>query len=702
MSTLAIYQHHERTTTVALEADLQFREIGIDPVLKMLTGYSEVLATKIHAVTQESPAVLFVGTLGSTGNFAINTNKFTVAASSGNTLVAGTLTVSSSVTCSTTLVVTLSATIGTTLSVTGAITVGSTVTVTGTTAFISTGTAGTSRDAVSMQTGGVNRWLFRNSSAAESGANAGSSFQLSARDDAGSGIDNPIDITRAAGGTMTLSRPISMSSTLAVTGNVTMAGVAANQIAYSNGSGVLSGSAALTYNGTTLASTVTISSAQTGSGTSSAFLASSAAPTVTVVVTGAGSNEKNWDIQGGATTLSFRTRTDANASGVDYMVVTRSGTSVSSIAFAADVTLSKSSVGGNSLISVTNSDNTNGSSHAQFQVISGGASGGDAFVRYSISGVTTWSEGIDNSDSDAFVITPTSTPGGAANGLRISTAGAVSIPGTLGVTGVVTFTAAPIFSSVTASQILSVDGSKALTSIATTGSGSVVLATSPTMAGTIIAAAADFSGSVTVAAGFRVGSGSASGSNLINFTLATSGSSSQQAVKIVHTCDNTASVTSYGLWVECKTPALSFTAASLAPLYVAPVTIGVGSSVVALYGLFVNSMTGASSNYAIYTNSGLVRFGDEVLCTAAIQAQVTTDSTSISTGSVIVSGGIGVAKRITLDGGTGKTLRIANAVSNAAVAVTLGSTGPTGSTSGAPQGWMRIDINGTDRYMPFW
>lgn len=44
-----------------------------------------------------------------------------------------------------------------------------------------------------------------------------------------------------------------------------------------------------------------------------------------------------------------------------------------------------------------------------------------------------------------------------------------------------TFSAAPVFSSASASQILSTDASKNLTSTATTGSGSVVLATSPTL-----------------------------------------------------------------------------------------------------------------------------------------------------------------------------------------------------------------------------
>lgn len=38
---------------------------------------------------------------------------------------------------------------------------------------------------------------------------------------------------------------------------------------------------------------------------------------------------------------------------------------------------------------------------------------------------------------------------------------------------------------------------------------------------------------------------------------------------------------------------------------------------------------------------------------------------------------------------------------NAAVAVTIGA-GPTGSTAGNPQGWIKINVNGTLRYVPFW
>jgi hypothetical protein len=87
--------------------------------------------------------------------------------------------------------------------------------------------------------------------------------------------------------------------------------------------------------------------------------------------------------------------------------------------------------------------------------------------------------GVVSTTSD-LTWTPGTTTFATANG---------TYSGTLGVTGVATFTAAPVFSSVTASQILSVNGSKALTSVATTGSGSVALATSPTLVTPVLGAA---------------------------------------------------------------------------------------------------------------------------------------------------------------------------------------------------------------------
>lgn len=66
---------------------------------------------------------------------------------------------------------------------------------------------------VSFTTGGVNRWLIYAGGAAESGSDAGSQFTVSAYTDAGVLIDNPINITRAASGAMSLSRSTVIGAT---------------------------------------------------------------------------------------------------------------------------------------------------------------------------------------------------------------------------------------------------------------------------------------------------------------------------------------------------------------------------------------------------------------------------------------------------------------------------------------------------------
>jgi hypothetical protein len=73
------------------------------------------------------------------------------------------------------------------------------------------------------------------------------------------------------------------------------------------------------------------------------------------------------------------------------------------------------------------------------------------------------------------------------------------VAGTLGVTGVATFTAQPIVSSLTASQAVFTDSSKGLVSNAITGSGNVVMSASPTLTGTITAASLTASGDMAVA-----------------------------------------------------------------------------------------------------------------------------------------------------------------------------------------------------------
>jgi len=99
------------------------------------------------------------------------------------------------------------------------------------------------------------------------------------------------------------------------------------------------------------------------------------------------------------------------------------------------------------------------------------------------------------------------------------------VAGTLGVTGVATFTAQPILSSLTASQAVFTDGSKGLVSNAITGTGNVVMSASPTLTGTITAAAISMSGDLTVATNkFTVAA--ASGNTVVAGTLAVAGTTS--------------------------------------------------------------------------------------------------------------------------------------------------------------------------------
>lgn len=73
-----------------------------------------------------------------------------------------------------------------------------------------------------FQTGGSDRWYAGATSAAESGSNAGTNYRIVALSDAGANIDFPLEITRAAGGTFAISRPVTMASSLVVASGVTI------------------------------------------------------------------------------------------------------------------------------------------------------------------------------------------------------------------------------------------------------------------------------------------------------------------------------------------------------------------------------------------------------------------------------------------------------------------------------------------------
>ena len=96
----------------------------------------------------------------------------------------------------------------------------------------------------------------------------------------------------------------------------------------------------------------------------------------------------------------------------------------------------------------------------------------------------TFAQGLTSSlvtDSSSISTGSIITAGGAGIAKNLYVGVNANVAGTLGVTGVATFSAAPIYSSLTASSAVATDASKGLVSVTNTGTGNNVLATSPTL-----------------------------------------------------------------------------------------------------------------------------------------------------------------------------------------------------------------------------
>ncbi len=91
--------------------------------------------------------------------------------------------------------------------------------------------------------------------------------------------------------------------------------------------------------------------------------------------------------------------------------------------------ISTAVAGENSAFWLRNSNNSNTSSRASINMLVGGASAGDAYSTYTISGVVSWSAGVDNSDSDKFKIGYGGEPG-TFDVIIITTSGKVGIGAT--------------------------------------------------------------------------------------------------------------------------------------------------------------------------------------------------------------------------------------------------------------------------------
>lgn len=93
-----------------------------------------------------------------------------------------------------------------------------------------------------------------------------------------------------------------------------------------------------------------------------------------------------------------------------------------------DFSVNRATAGTTVTSSVNHSDNTNAASHVQVNLVSGGASGGDPFIHFDVTGAGEFSWGIDNTDSDLMKLTSGATPSAGTDIITATSAGVVDVP----------------------------------------------------------------------------------------------------------------------------------------------------------------------------------------------------------------------------------------------------------------------------------
>lgn len=185
------------------------------------------------------------------------------------------------------------------------------------------------------------------------------------------------------------------------------------------------------------------------------------------------------------------------------------------------------------------------------------------------------------------------------------------------------------------------------------------------------------------------------------------------------------------IYAQVFTAAAAFTMSRAIAVHIADASKGAGSSITSNYAIYIEPMTSGGTNYAIYTNTGLVRFGDNVLIVQSnggtqhlnIDNSATaagrnwhlgysgfglggvsefsfyniTDSITVmrlgALGNVNIWGDITVA-------GSSFMIHTTNTLTNAAASNTATLTNAP--RVGNPLKWIQIDDAGTTRYIPTW
>ena len=92
-----------------------------------------------------------------------------------------------------------------------------------------------------------------------------------------------------------------------------------------------------------------------------------------------------------------------------------------------DFSVNRATAGTAVVSTVAHSDNTNTASNAKSQLTVAGTSGGDPATTYTVTGGSSWSHGIDNTDADKFILAA-STALGTTNVLEAFITGEVTLP----------------------------------------------------------------------------------------------------------------------------------------------------------------------------------------------------------------------------------------------------------------------------------